>query len=84
MSTAFWNFDVGNLLTLAGVIVAYLMLRNDQQKAQEARHQTNVEKLEQISKKVESLLHLDGCVDELKTEIAALRDMFMEYVINKK
>lgn len=79
----FWGLDLGNLLTIISIIVAYASLRHQQRNDTQAKHEENVQMLTAIRLKVEALMHLDDCVDELKAEIGELRRMFISFLRDK-
>jgi len=72
--------SAGNLITLMGVIIAFLSLRSEHRKqrriereAQDRRHIQNLEALQAIRVEIATMKHLDVCMDEVKEEIRELR-----------
>jgi len=74
------SVSAGNLITLMGVLIAFLSLRSEQRKqrrlereAQDRRHIQNLEALQAIRVEIAGMKHLDACMDEVKAELRELR-----------
>ena len=81
MDSAFIStVSVGNVITLMGVLIAFLSLRSEhrrerrsEREAQDRRHIQNLEALQSIRVEIATMKHLDVCMDEVKEELKELR-----------
>lgn len=80
MNPSFWNFDLGDVGTIAGVLIAYLALRNDKREEEDKKHKENLEQLIEIKMALENVKHLDECVDELKKQFNEFHQMFLKFI----
>lgn len=70
----FWDFNVGNVITIAGLIFAFWKFSHANKDRIQRRHEENLTAMAHLTEKI---IHFDICIDEMKQELISIRERFM-------